>query len=146
MTDISIQKISTPEDMAKCLGIRDIVFIQEQNVPPGEEIDGKDPAAIHYLLTVDGEAIATARVRHLDHIAKIERVAVLRSRRGLNIGRRLMEFIMDDIRRTPDIRQMKLGAQSHVVDFYEKLGFSAFGDEFLDAGIKHRWMKRDIRP
>jgi len=30
------------------------------------------------------------------------------------------------------------------VSFYEKLGFKAYGDIFLDAGIKHVNMKYDV--
>lgn len=130
--------------MEKCFHIRTLVFTQEQNVSGHEEIDGLDPQADHYLLLANDAATATARVRYPDGVAKIERVAVLKTHRGLNIGRQLMEFIMADIQKNPAVKMMKLGAQIQVVDFYEKLGFKSHGDEFLDAGIRHIWMKRKI--
>jgi predicted GNAT family N-acyltransferase len=34
----------------------------------------------------------------------------------------------------------KPGAQLHALGFYEKLGFSAYGPVYLDAGIEHRDM------
>jgi ElaA protein len=37
-----------------------------------------------------------------------------------------------------------LGSQSHATGFYEKLGFVIEGDEFLDAGIPHRHMRRAL--
>ena len=37
-----------------------------------------------------------------------------------------------------------LGAQTHAIGFYEKLGFTAFGPEYLDAGIPHRDMDRPL--
>ena len=144
MTELAIQKITTPAELENCLHIRTLVFIEEQKVPVEEEIDGRDPEADHYLLSVDGTAAATARVRHLDEIAKIERVAVLKDYRGRDLGKYLMEFIMDDIRNSPTIRTLKLGAQVQVIPFYEKLGFECYGAEFLDAGIRHRWMKRPL--
>lgn len=140
----SITKITSQQDMQKCFHIRTKVFVEEQNVPVDEEIDGLDPGACHYLLSVDGTACATARVRYLSGVAKIERVAVLKDWRGHAIGRQLMKFIMADIGENPAIRQMKLGAQIQVIDFYDKLGFKSYGDEFLDAGIRHRWMKREL--
>lgn len=145
MADITITKITSPQDMEKCFHIRTVVFVDEQNVPLEEEMDGLDNEAEHYLLFVDGTACGTARVRLLDGVAKIERVAVLRNRRGHDIGRRLMDFIMEDISTNPDIHTLKLGAQIQVVGFYEKLGFSGYGDEFIDAGIRHRWMKRAVQ-
>ena len=72
------------------------------------------------------------------------RVAVLRNHRGHDLGRHLMVFVIKDIQRNPEIRTLKLGAQIHALAFYEKLGFSCYGDEYLDAGIPHRWMKREI--
>jgi len=144
MTEITIHKVTSEDDLKRCLHIRTVVFVEEQNVPVEEEIDGLDPQADHYLLSVAGQAAATARVRYPDNVAKIERVAVFKGNRGLNIGKRLMEFIMDDICKKPAITYMKLGAQVQVIPFYEKLGFVCYGEEFLDAGIRHRWMKRDL--
>ncbi|VAV95164.1 hypothetical protein MNBD_ALPHA02-1561 [hydrothermal vent metagenome] len=140
MTDIKIAKINTDAHLKDCLKIRTIVFVQEQNVSVEEEMDGLDNEADHYLLWVRDEPVATARVRLLSDMAKIERVAVLKSRRGKDIGRKLMEFIISDLKKNPAIRTLKLGAQVQVIPFYERLGFTAYGDEFLDAGIRHRWM------
>lgn len=141
MTQVTVKKITTKADREKCFHIRAVVFVDEQKVPLQEEMDGLDDTAVQYLLTVDNHALATARVRYLDDIAKIERVAVLKGKRGLNMGKQLMEFIMNDIRQNPHIHLMKLGAQTQVIGFYEKLGFESYGDEFLDAGIPHKWMK-----
>ncbi|PHZ85701.1 GNAT family N-acetyltransferase [Paremcibacter congregatus] len=144
MTDITIEKITTAADLEKCFQIRTIVFVEEQHVAQDEEIDGLDPQADQYLLSVDGAPTATARVRYVDGLAKIERVAVLKTRRGLNIGRKLMEFIIADIKAQAQVSTLKLGAQIQVVGFYQQLGFQEYGDEFLDAGIRHKWMKRTI--
>jgi ElaA protein len=38
------------------------------------------------------------------------------------------------------VTKVKLGAQTHALGFYERLGFTAIGDEFDDAGIPHREM------
>ncbi len=144
MTDIKIAKITAEKDLEKCIHIRTVVFVDEQNVPVDEEIDGLDHEAVHYLLSVDGEAIATARVRYLNEIAKIERVAVLKKLRGHAIGRKLMKFIVADIQKNSAIKTIKLGAQIQAIEFYEKLNFESYGDEYLDAAIRHIWMKREI--
>lgn len=144
MTAIKISKITSDTELKDCFHIRTIVFINEQNVPLAEEMDQWDQEADHYLLSMAGKAAATARVRYISDIAKIERVAVLKEMRGHNIGQRLMTYIMADIKKNPAIRIMKLGAQTHAITFYQKLGFECYGDEFLDAGIPHKWMTKSL--
>ncbi|MCF6215701.1 MAG: GNAT family N-acetyltransferase [Emcibacter sp.] len=140
MNEIKIIKVTSEKNLSHCFHIRTIVFVEEQNVPMNEEIDGLDAEADHFLLYLGQIPVATARVRYLNDIAKIERVAVLKGNRGHKIGHQLMGFIMADIKKNPHIKLMKLGAQVPVIAFYEKLGFICHGDIFLDAGIRHRWM------
>ena len=37
-----------------------------------------------------------------------------------------------------------LEAQTHALGFYERLGYEAYGEEFLDAGIGHLAMRRKL--
>jgi predicted GNAT family N-acyltransferase len=37
-----------------------------------------------------------------------------------------------------------LGAQTHAMGFYERLGYQAYGPVFDDAGIPHRSMRRSL--
>ncbi|SFR36031.1 GNAT family N-acetyltransferase [Litoreibacter janthinus] len=130
--------IARTRDIATCLKIRRVVFIDGQNVPEDEEVDGEDPTCRHYLAHVDGVPAATARVKSLGDRAKIQRVAVLDEYRGTGLGAELMRFVLDDLRE--EFEAAILGSQSHAIGFYEKLGFAAFGTEYDDAGIPHRDM------
>ena len=40
--------------------------------------------------------------------------------------------------------QITLGAQLQALPFYEKLGYTAEGQEFIDAGIPHREMIKNL--
>jgi predicted GNAT family N-acyltransferase len=42
------------------------------------------------------------------------------------------------------IRRVRLNAQSRAVAFYARHGFVAEGEEFIEAGIPHRSMWRDV--
>ena len=75
--NILITKVSSTEDMQKCLDIRTTVFVMGQNVPQCEDTDGKDQDSAHYLLTIDSIPVGVARVRYIEDFAKIERVAIL---------------------------------------------------------------------
>lgn len=132
-----------PEELPALLEIRRVVFIEGQNVPEHEERDGLDGEALHFI-ALDGDApIGTARVLVDGGTAKIGRVAVLDDHRGKGVGQNLMRGILDDLRRD-GLSRAKLGAQTHAIGFYEALGFTAEGPEFLDAGIPHRMMTCDL--
>lgn len=137
---VSVQQISTLEDLEQCFKIRHLVFVIGQKVPVDEEVDGKDELCDHYLLYVDDTAVATARVSYINQYAKIERVAVLESFQGQGLGMHLMQHILSELKTMPDIKKARLGAQTQAIAFYEKLGFSICSDEYLDAGIRHKDM------
>ncbi|WP_136247739.1 GNAT family N-acetyltransferase [Halomonas borealis] len=116
--------------------IRRVVFIEEQEVPGDEEWDGRDPECLHFLALADGHALGTARLLPDGHIG---RVAVLAEARGLGIGLALMEAAIASARRQ-GLATTELAAQTHALAFYERLGFEAHGEIFMDAGIPHRHM------
>lgn len=137
--------IEETTDLETCRAIRRAVFIVEQNVAEAEEWDGRDGAAIHLLARdASGAAIGTARILTDGATGKIGRVAVLQSARGTGAGAALIRAALDRLRATPGITRAKLGAQTHAIGFYEKLGFAAYGPEYDDAGIPHRDMAQDL--
>ena len=73
-------------------------------------------------------------------IGKVGRVCVLAEVRGTGLGAALMRAAVDHYRTVPGIETVKLGAQTHALGFYERLGFEAVGPEYMDAGIPHRDM------
>lgn len=134
---------ATLDELPALLEIRRIVFIEGQNVAEHEERDGRDGDALHFI-ALDGETpIGTARVLIENGAGKIGRVSLLEPYRGKGLGRALMQVVLNDLRAANLIRA-KLGAQTHAIGFYEALGFVTTGPEFLDAGIPHRMMVRDL--
>lgn len=139
--EIFVKKVSETMDIQRCLEIRHEVFVNGQNVPPDEEIDGLDSGSDHYLLFLNHSPVGTARVRYIDDFAKIERVAILDAYQGQGLGHVLMSFIIDNLRGNHQVKKTKLGAQTYAISFYEKLGFIVCSNEYLDAGIPHKDMQ-----
>jgi ElaA protein len=136
--------IRVTRDIAACRALRREVFINEQGVSEADEVDGLDDSAIH-LLAVDGYApVGTARLLVKGAVGKIGRVCVLPAARGTGLGAALILAALEELRRVPGVTEARLGSQSHATGFYEKLGFVVEGDEFLDAGIPHRHMRRAL--
>ena len=137
-------EIAVTEDLATCQVLRRTVFIEEQNVPEADEVDGRDAGAVHLLARVDGRPVGTARLLVSGDSGKIGRVCVLAEMRGKGIGARLIEAAVREFAANPAIGKVKLSAQINALPFYERLGFTAEGDEYLDAGIVHRDMFRTL--
>ncbi|GHE20044.1 GNAT family N-acetyltransferase [Halomonas urumqiensis] len=117
--------------------LRRRVFIEEQQVPRDEEWDGRDADCRHFLALHLGEPVGTARLLPDAHIG---RVAVLSGLRGQGIGVLLMRAAIAAAHREGH-PAVELAAQTHALPFYQRLGFQAFGNEFMDAGIAHRNMR-----
>lgn len=129
------------EALAEALTIRREVFINEQAVPEAEEMDGLEDVCAHLLALKAGEALATARLRRVTAGWKIQRVAVRATARGTGVGAAILRAAVDEIKRREPGAEILLDSQTHALEFYERLGFAAEGDEFLDAGIPHRRMR-----
>jgi predicted GNAT family N-acyltransferase len=135
------------DGMAAVHAIRHEVFVVEQDVPPDVEWDGKDDRAVHVL----AEGVGTGRLLLGADAARknggdpglavLGRLAVLGTARGGGHGVRLVRALEDEARRL-GLRGVYLEAQVHAIPFYEKLGYTAYGPEFQDAGIAHRAMRR----
>ncbi len=132
--------ITETRDIATCLELRRVVFIEEQGVSLADEVDGRDGAARHLLAWDGGVAVGTARLLVEGEVGKVGRVCVLRQARGLGLGAGLIRAAVEVFRGVPGVLKVKLGAQVHALGFYEGLGFAAFGPVYMDAGIEHRDM------
>jgi len=69
------------------------------------------------------------------------RLAVTREARGLGIGAVLVRAI-EEAARARGLAAVDLHAQTHALGFYERLGYVAYGTEYMEAGIPHRPMRR----
>lgn len=136
--------ITVTDELETCLSLRLKVFVEEQGVPVEEERDALDTTATHLLAVQDGIPVGTARILFTGDTAKIGRVCVLQPARGTGLGAKLIEAAVETAQARPGIAKAKLGAQVHAIGFYEKLGFTAFGPVYEDAGIDHRDMVRDF--
>lgn len=137
-------RIEVTRDIATCQRLRRVVFIEEQGVSEEDEVDGLDPEAIHLLAFAGDEPVGTARLLLKGSVGKIGRVCVLPMARGTGLGARLIRTALEVLQGQPGVSEAYLGSQSHATGFYEKLGFAVEGEEFLDAGIPHRHMRRAL--
>jgi ElaA protein len=59
-------------------------------------------------------------------------------------GKRLMQFSIDKIREIYPEDDIKISAQSYLLQFYKDLGFEPTGEEYLEDDIPHTGMVHKI--
>ena len=133
MADFKIISGVWAQLQAEAAPVREQVFIQEQQIAPEDEWDAQDAVALHFVVYIGKQAIATARLLE-NH--SIGRVAVLKSQRGLGVGRVLMQHIIH-VAKQQQRPWVKLSAQEHAIPFYQSLGFQVEGESYLDCGTAH---------
>lgn len=140
---LTVFRWQDPEaEVARAIRFR--VFVEEQLVPAEEEIDALDEVAVHVLaLGPDGVPTGTGRLfadPKDSTIGKIGRMAVEKSARGTGVGSAMLVRLMM-LGVEMGFHELRLDSQVHAIPFYARHGFTEFGEEHLDAGIPHRWMR-----
>lgn len=150
----TVRVAEDPADREACFAVRKEVFVVEQGVPQDIEYDAHDATAVH-VLAVRGDGVplgtgrlllgeaAAARTGGERSVGSLGRLAVVREARGLGIGVALVRAL-EDAARARGLTAVDLHAQTHALGFYERLGYTAYGPEFAEAGIPHRAMRRTV--
>ncbi|GAD78778.1 GNAT family N-acetyltransferase [Vibrio ezurae] len=128
------------------LKLRVDVFVVEQECAY-PELDDKDhaPEVKHLVALQDNHLVALARLlpAGLSYPAvSIGRVVVSPSARKLNIGQQLMERAVAECQRLWPDQAIEIGAQAHLQAFYQRHGFEAFSEPYLEDGIPHIDMRK----
>jgi len=138
MENFSVKIVSWDEAKLFLCGVREVVFMKEQNVPKDLEWDGLDSQCCHCLaVNEEGESIGCGRMTQDAHIG---RIAVLRAWRDIKVGTEILEILIEEARKR-SYPEVELSAQLYAVPFYKRFNFVEEGDVFMDAGIPHRKMR-----
>ena len=141
VTSKRFDELSTTE-LYELLRLRCDVFVVEQACAY-PELDGRDtePGTVHHWIADardPSEIVAYLRtLTEPDGSIRIGRVATAPSARGHGLAARLVEHVG-----TNSDGPIVLAAQSHLAEWYERLGYVVDGDEFVEDGIPHVPMRR----
>ena len=133
-----------PWEKAEALAapLRFAIFVGEQKVPAGIELDDLDASCIHAIAFDEaGKAIGTGR---LLPEGKIGRMAVVKEWRRRGVGADLLEALVAEAQRRGH-GEVKLSAQLQAAEFYRSHGFVAEGKVYEEAGILHQSMRRSLK-
>lgn len=137
----SVQVVDYATGIDDLRAVREPVFVQEQQVPIALEWDELDPLCVHVIARdADGRPIGTGR---LTPERKIGRMAVLPDWRGRGVGDALLLALTDEAAQR-HWSELRLHSQVAALGFYVKHGFVPYGERFMEAGIEHQSMRRQI--
>ncbi|WP_048139702.1 MULTISPECIES: GNAT family N-acetyltransferase [unclassified Methanosarcina] len=131
------------EALEDAFDVRREVFIKEQNIPEDEEFDEADLRSHHVIVYANSRPVATGRLLKEREMWLIGRISVLKECRGKHVGKLVVDKLLEQAIEL-GAAEVNIHAQTHAVSFYEKFGFVAFGDTFLEAGIEHISMIKKI--
>ena len=108
------------------------------------EFDDNDYISVHILLCCDGVPAGTGRLfKDKDGSWHVGRIAVRKEFRGKNLGEEVMLRIEDKAREL-GADKIVLSAQCRVRGFYEKCGYTAYGEVYLDEYCEHIRMEKNL--
>lgn len=136
----TVELMSWERAKAQASRIRFKVFVEEQGVPRGIELDEWDERCLHALAMENDSAVGTGRLLPDGHIG---RMAVLEAWRGRGVGSAILGRLIEAARARGDA-QVLLSAQVHAAGFYRRHGFEPMGEIYEEAGIPHRSMRRSL--
>jgi predicted GNAT family N-acyltransferase len=141
--EFTVEIASFDLDFEALRAVREPVFVIEQGVPREIEADALDAQCRHVLARdAEGTPIGTGR---LTPQRTIGRLAVLPEWRGRGVGAALLQALID-LARAHGHPVVELHAQVDAIGFYENFAFEVVGPEYLEAGIRHRTMRRTLDP
>ncbi|KRG70659.1 GNAT family N-acetyltransferase [Pseudoxanthomonas dokdonensis] len=137
--DFHVEPIDYASGVEDLRRVREVVFVQEQQVPLELEWDELDPQCRHVIARDrHGQPIGTGR---LTPQRRIGRMAVLAAWRGRGVGDALLLALMQQARQL-GWADVSLHAQVSAEGFYARHGFVPLGERFHEAGIEHQTMQR----
>lgn len=125
----------TKDELYDILALRFSVFVIEQN-RVCREIDGEDRNALHVILS-DSDGIA-AYLRLLPLSQEEVLVGrVIAKRRGQGLGKEVLRCGVEAAKTRLGAQKITVHAQQYAQLFYEKCGFEAVSEPYMEDGCPH---------
>ncbi|CAG8749463.1 3961_t:CDS:2 [Gigaspora margarita] len=173
MDNIKIINVSTTEEQNECYKIRTEVFVKEQKFDPANELDetlylksfldiltkhlpltflheryDESSSCHHFLALKSSLPIGTVRIHPYlsptSTTGKIGRLSVLKQYRNMGVGELLLQTVESFAKSELRFERCILHSQNVIKEWYEKRGYVALGGIFIEEGVEHCKMSKDI--
>jgi predicted GNAT family N-acyltransferase len=138
-----VRRARSEREVDEALELRRTVFVDEQGVTLEADRDGRDHEAVHLVAVGDGRIVGTLRLLPAGEVSRLGRMVVEAGLRGSGVGARLLQ-LADEVALEMGHRRITLHAQLRARSVYERAGYEDQGDVFVEQGIEHVAMEKDI--
>ncbi|HLL54443.1 MAG TPA: GNAT family N-acetyltransferase [Myxococcaceae bacterium] len=99
-----------------------------------------------HLVAVEGGEVRGCVLFHPEdeRSGRLFQMAVRPELQGKGVGRMLVRRLEEELSRR-GFTHVHLHARAQVVPFYERLGYEVYGEPFVEVGVPHRHMQRDLK-
>lgn len=144
MKEIFIREARTEKEIREAYSIREEVFVHEQGIFQGSDIDEHDSKSTHLVAGLDGQIIGTVRLYPEDGQTGTHwvggRLAVVKPLRRFGVGRLLIQAAVR-LAREWGATTFTAHIQAENVELFSSLGWRAVGPVQLHFGRWHQQMK-----
>jgi predicted GNAT family N-acyltransferase len=143
---MNVKRITMEDDLRKAFHIRKEVFVEEQGVPledEFDEFDNLDGQCEHILVYFEEQPVGTGRVRWVNEFGKLERICIMEPYRKSGLGKVIITAL-EEIAQEKGAARVKLHGQTHAEGFYKKLGYKSSQSVFIEDGIPHLLMTKEL--
>ncbi|MBV7509540.1 GNAT family N-acetyltransferase [Bacillus sp. sid0103] len=143
---MNAKRATIDEDLRVAFAIRKEVFVKEQGVPLEDEFDqfdALDGLCEHILVHYNEQPVGTGRIRFIDGVGKLERICILEPYRKFGLGKIIIKSL-EEIAEERGASQVKLHGQTQAEGFYKKLGYHTTSNIFIEDGIPHILMLKEL--
>lgn len=134
----------TVKELYEILKARSEIFHMEQNIHY-QDMDDMDYQSLHCFFLENNKVIAYLRAFYQEDNKDIVQIGrVLTLKHGNGIGKELMEQSIKAIKEKMKCKKIAANAQKYALGFYEKFGFGAVSDDFLEEGVVHIAIELDV--
>ena len=145
-TIIKLYKDLTIDELYEILKLRSIVFVVEQNCIY-QDIDDIDKTSYHIFMKEKDKPEIKVYLRVFEKdkdTAQIGRVVTSEDKRRKGYASELIKKGIEIAKNEMKKNKVYLEGQVYASKLYEKLGFKIISDEFLEDGIPHYKMLKNL--
>jgi predicted GNAT family N-acyltransferase len=112
-------------------------------VPVGADRDGRDHESVHIVAVEDGRVVGTCRLLFRGQVARLGRLAVEPGDRGRGIAAAILREA-DRVASEGGAGRIDLHAQTYALSLYTGNGYVERGRRFVEEGIEHVAMEKQL--
>jgi predicted GNAT family N-acyltransferase len=146
LKEMYAKRITIDKELKVAFAIRKEIFVKEQGVPLEDEFDQFDTLdgiCEHILVHYNEQPVGTGRIRFINGVGKLERICILEPYRKFGLGKIIIKAL-EEIAEEKGASQVKLHGQTQAEGFYKKLGYLTSSDIFMEDGIPHILMLKEL--